>query len=115
MANNKITMNRGDTYTRTVNLLDSSGSAIDASGWTIYFTVRKFAADKSISSDSNALITKTIAGDVSGIQTLTLTSTQTNVNPGNYFYDIQIKKADSTISSSVADSFVINGDMTRAT
>lgn len=115
MANSEITINRGDTYTRNINLKDSAGDAIDASGWTIYFTVRKAFADISVSSDADALITKTVAGDVSGIQTLTLTSTQTNINPGSYLYDIQIKKSDDTISSSSAGSFVINGDITRAT
>ena len=111
MANDTITINRGDTYVRTINLLDSAGDPIDATGWTIYFTVRKNVADTSATSDTD----KTVAGDVSGIHTLTVSSTETNITPGNYFYDIQIKKADDTISSSSSASFVINGDITRST
>ena len=114
MANNIITINRGDTYSRTVNLKDSSGTLIDATGWTIYFTVRKNITDASISTDTDSIIHKTIAGDVSGVQTLLLTSTDTNVNPRSYFFDIQIKKSDDTIISSSAGSFVVNGDVTRA-
>lgn len=114
MANDIITINRGDTYSRTVNIIDSAGDPINASGWTIYFTVRKIPASNSSTSDTDAVINKTVAGDVSGIQTLTVTSTETNISPGNYFYDIQIKKSDNTISSSSASSFVVNGDITRA-
>lgn len=115
MVNTVITINRQDTYTRTINLIDSSGNPIDATGWIIYFTVRTTASVTSIIDDTNALITKTIAGDVSGVQTLTLTSTQTDVDPGTYKYDIQIKKTDDTISSSTAAAFIINGDISRST
>jgi len=114
MANDTITINRGDTYSRTINLLDSSGDAIDATGYTIYFTVRKNVVATSSSTDTDALISETIAGDASGIHTLTVTAAETNIDPGNYFYDIQIKKSDDTISSSTKASFIINGDVTRA-
>lgn len=114
MANNKITVNRGDTYARTINIKDADGVAIDATGWTIYFTVRKEVVDKSVSSDLDSLIYKQISGDASGSQSLVLTSSDTNINPGNYFYDIQIKKTDDTIASSVSETFVIAGDITRA-
>ena len=114
MANDTITINRGDTYSRTINLLDSAGDAIDATGYTIYFTVRKNVVSTSSSSDTDALISETIAGDASGVHTLTVTAAETNIDPGNYFYDIQIKKSDDTISSSTKASFIINGDVTRA-
>ena len=113
MANNIITINRGDTYSRTINIKDSDGVLIDATDWTIYFTVRKNVADSSVASDTNSIIHKTIAGDASGAHTLTLTSTETNISPRSYYYDIQIKKSDDTISSSTAGSFVVNGDITR--
>lgn len=115
MVINTITINRQDTYIRTLNLKDSNGDLIDATGWTIYFTIRKTVADTSIITDSDSVINKIISGDASGIQTLTITSAETNVNPGNYLYDIQIKKSDDTISSSASGSFIVNGDITRAT
>lgn len=110
-----IIINRQDTYTRTINLIDSNGDPIDATGWTIYFTVRTTASVTSITDDTSAVITKTVAGDISGIQNLTLTSTQTDIDPGTYKYDIQIKKSDDTISSSTPAIFIVNGDITRTT
>ena len=115
MANDTITINRGDTYTRTINLKDSSGNFIDATGWTIYFTVRKNVVAFSSSTDTDALIYKTISGDASGIHTLTVASTDTNKISGKYFYDIQVKKSDGTIESTDKALFIINGDITRAT
>lgn len=114
MANDTITINRGDTYSRTINLKDSSGTLIDATGYTIYFTVRKDSPANSSSTDTDAVITKTIDGDVSGVHTLTVSASETNFSPGNYLYDIQIKKSDNTIISSSSSSFVVNGDITRA-
>lgn len=115
MANDKITINRQDTYTRTINLVDSAGDPIDATGWTIYFTVRTAIPDTSIEDDTGASIAKEIAGDVSGIHTLLLTSSDTDISPMAYFYDFQIKKDDGTITSSNKAPFIVSGDITRAT
>lgn len=110
-----ITINRQDTYSRTVNIKDADGNLIDASGWTIYFTIRKHVAKTTTLTDTDSIVTKTIAGDASGIQTLTLTSDDTDVDPKTYIYDFQIKKGDGTISSSASAKFIISGDVTRAT
>jgi len=115
MVNTVITINRQDTYTRTINILDSAGSPIDATGWTIYFTVRLNVAPTSISDDTDSVITKVISGEASGIQTLLLTSSDTDVDPSTYIYDIQIKKTDGTINSSAKAPFIVNGDVTRTT
>lgn len=115
MVNTVITINRQDTYTRTINLIDSVGSPIDATGWTIYFTVRVDVAATSISDDTDSVITKVISGEATGIQTLLLTSSDTDIDPDEYVYDFQIKKSDGTITSSDTASFIVNGDVTRST
>jgi len=114
MAADTITINRGDTYSRTINLKDSSGTLIDATGYSIYFTIRKVVAATSASTDTDAIITKTISGEASGVHELTLTSSDTNVDAAKYLYDIQIKKSDNTIISSTSAYFVVNGDVTRS-
>lgn len=115
MVNNKISITRGDTYTRTINLKDAAGDLIDATGWTICFTVRIAIPDTSTTADVDAVIAKEIPGDVSGIQTLLLTSSDTDIEPASYFYDFQIKKDDGTITSSIRSLFIVSGDITRAT
>lgn len=109
-----ITLNRQDTYSRSVNIQDSAGDYIDCTGWTIYFTVRDNTPITSVTTDTGALISKTITGEASGIHTLTLTSEDTDVDPSTYLYDFQIKKGDGTISSSTKASFIVKGDITRS-
>jgi hypothetical protein len=113
MTDDTITINRQDTYVRTVNLKDENGTFIDATGWEISFTVRTSIAATSVEDDTGAIISKVIPGEASGIQTLTLTSTDTDIDPASYIYDFQVKKADDTISSSTRALFVVNGDVTR--
>jgi len=115
MTNDTITINRQDTYSRTVNIKDEAGAFIDATGWTIFFTVRTSVSKTSVSDDTDAAISKTIAGDVSGIQTLLLTSDDIDIDPKTYVYDFEIKKDDGTITSSIKADFIVNGDVTRST
>ncbi len=115
MADDTITINRQDTYARSIKLKDSNNNYINATGWTIYFTVRTAVASTATVNDTDAVIAKTISGESSGIHTLTLTDSDTDIDPATYLYDIQIKKSDDTISSSEYGNFVVAGDITRST
>jgi len=108
-----IEINRQDSFGDILSTRDDNGDLIDASGWTIYFTVRREVVDTSIYTDSDAVISVEIAGQSSGLHTLSLTPTQTNIEPGNYFYDVQVKKSDTDIESSGKKLFIVNGDITR--
>ena len=48
-----ITIKRGDTYNYTINIKNDLGVAIDASGWDIWFTVRKSAVTNTVVSDTD--------------------------------------------------------------
>lgn len=113
MVDNTITINRGDTYSKTFSFLDSDGNLFNATGWTAYFAVRRNKPNTSTSSDNDALISKTIPGTVSGETTFQLTSDNTNIDPGEYFYDFQINSPSSTVESTGPNSFVIVADITR--
>lgn len=65
----------------------SDSVAVDLTGWTIAFMAKKKASD----ADSAAVITATLGNTVptTGVATLTLTATQTNIDAGIYPYDIQ--------------------------
>ncbi|HUV84339.1 MAG TPA: hypothetical protein VMV86_01440 [Methanosarcinales archaeon] len=93
MLANIVDMNpifRGNKREYLLTFTDSGGSAVPITGWTIYFTVKKNYAD------TVAAISKdiTIHYDAPNGQTkILLTPTDTDIVPGNYFYDIQAKKA----------------------
>lgn len=107
----KIT--RGDTSEITARFVDSSGDAIDLTGGTVFFTAN---ATKAPTTDDAAVITKDITSfsdPTSGVQTITFSSTDTNITPGTYFYDIQFVSASGTVISNKADKLVISPDITR--
>ena len=115
MADDTITINRQDTYVRSIILKDSNNNFINATGYTIYFTVTATVPDTSTTDDTGAVIAKQIAGDSSGIHTLTLTEDDTDLDPETYLYDFQIKNAAGKIESTVRADFIISGDITRST
>jgi len=69
------------------------------SGATIYFTVKDNPFD-SDSDDSDATIKKDVTSHTTaatGLSTISLTDTDTNISPSNYFYSIRVKEIDDMI------------------
>ena len=95
--------------------LKSNDVALDITGWTVYFTVKpsKTSTDED---DSSAIITKdiTVHGDpTNGVTTITLSPSDTCVNPGKYYYDITVKKTDGTIKLIKEGFFTFNASCTK--
>lgn len=109
-----IRVKRNDTWTKTLDIVDCEDNLVDASGWTIYFTVRSTIPPTSKTDDNDAIIFKEIAGSSTGQHTLNLTKDDTDIDPKSYVFDIQIKMADDTIHSSETGVFVIQSDITRS-
>jgi hypothetical protein len=79
-----------DTKNYTVRLTQN-GVAVDISGWSIYFTVKTNFNDL----DASAVLSKNIlipsnAESQAGIAYLPLTSAETNLAIGTYYYDIKL-------------------------
>ncbi len=119
--NQNIEIKRGTTYPLTVTFLDANGDAIDLTGATVYFTAKLVESDI-IVDDSSAVITKDVtthldaAGSPSatlGITTITLTSADTTINPGNYFYDITVKYATGVVNTPIEGKLKIDGKPTN--
>ena len=112
----EIVINKGDSKTFNVTITNNA-SVLNITGYTVFFTVKK-NTNSDNSTDSDALISKTITSHTSptlGLTTISLSSTETSINPGAYVYDIQLKDGSGNITSSVADKFIVRGDVTRRT
>ena len=107
-----ITIKRGDTYNYNIIIKDGDGVAINTTGWTIWFTVRKNIVSNTIVSDSDALISKELSGTVTGIIPISLSYTETDLPVGSHYYDIQIKNLNGIHSSSTG-RFIVEADVTR--
>ncbi len=111
----KIEVIRGDTRTISATFTDSSGDALDLTGGTVFFTVN---SNNSPSDDSSASIEKDItsfSAPTSGVATFTLSSTDTNITPGNYWYDCQFVSPSGVVTSLKKQKFVVTSDITRRT
>lgn len=108
---------RGDTVNIDLTIKDSDGSALDITGYTFFFTAKENKSD----TDANALITKNVTthlkpdgtdGTSTGQSRITLSKTQTDVEIGNHYYDIQMRDTSSRITTLTADRFNVKQDIT---
>ena len=79
---------RGDTFPFTITFTDSSGSAIDITGFTYLLTVDP---DPDPSDATNNLFQNTpvVTDGPNGVITVTLTPAQADQTPDLYFFDLQ--------------------------
>jgi hypothetical protein len=108
-----LSVNRKNTQTYNLKITENS-VAKNIDGYTVKFTVKKNTNDLD-NDDIGAIISKTVeATSEVGIATVTLTSTDTDINPGTYFYDIKLKNPAGTwVKSSNVDKFIVNGVITN--
>lgn len=107
----EIEVIRGDDVTLTLTFTDKNGVIIDLTNSTVFFTVKRKVSD----TDANALISKTItsfAAPTTGVCTVSLTDTDTNLSSGVYYYDVQLVDATGLVSSIEKDKFVVIKDIT---
>jgi hypothetical protein len=111
-----ITIDRGQTYSGTITITQD-GAAKDITGYTIFFTVKKNTNDLDDTDDDKALISKNITSHTNaagGISLLSLTTSDTSINPGTYFYDIKLKNSEgSWVKYSATDKFTVRGVTTN--
>lgn len=111
----KLTIVKRDAVSFRLICKDSCGEAIDITGYTIYMTVKSLA---NISSgDSSATIQKIVTSHTDpthGITHIALTSTDTNVDAGEYYYDVQMKSPTGAVSSCISGKFEIIQDITAS-
>ena len=86
-----MTIQKGCPYSARLTTTDINGVVIDLTGKTVLFTVKKLRDFKA--TDVDALITETIVAHTtpaSGITTLSLDATQTDIPAGRYKGDCRV-------------------------
>lgn len=106
---------RGDTFLRTLSFVDESGTVIDITGWTIFFTVKDVDTEADGTSEISEEITSHTSPTEGLTQILIAAATMAALAPGDYFYDIQIKKADGTIFTILIGKLIVDADITLRT
>lgn len=114
IANANMEVKKGDTKPLTLYFTNENKTAIAITGWTIFFTVKKEIDDI----DDDAVIKKTITNHTdpeNGKSELKLSSSDTNIDSGNYLYDIQIKNTLGEIRTILEGIFTVTKDITQRT
>lgn len=101
---------RGDSYSIPVTF-----SGVDLTGSTVFFTIKPALTNDA--GDTTAVLTIEVTSHddpTNGHTIIPLSNTDTEIEPGEYYYDLQIKNG-STITSIPARKCKIYADVTRRT
>jgi hypothetical protein len=99
---------RGDSYSIPVSF-----SGINLTGSTVFFTIKPALTNDADDTTAVLAIEVTSHDDpTNGHTIIPLTSTDTEIEPGEYYYDIQIKNG-ATVTSIPARKVKIVADVTR--
>lgn len=107
----RISIIRRDDVQLEFTFTDSNNNAVDLTGSTVFLTVKRKRTD----TDAEALISKettSFSAPTTGVMTFDLTDQETNIAPGLYYFDVQLKDSSGLISSSVAGDFRVSQDIT---
>ena len=104
-----IFIDQGATFTTTVTVTDSSGSAVNLSGYSVAAQIRK-----TFLSASATAFTASISNASSGEITISLTPTQTAaLEAGRFVYDVVITASGGTKTRVVQGQVTVNPSVTR--
>ena len=109
----KLKIDRGTTYTRTLNY-SVNGEPASLVGATVRFTVKTSEYD-SDATDSSAVISKDVTdGTEDGVATITIEPSDTaTLEPGKYFYDIKVQDSTGNIFKVDEGTIELDGSPTN--
>ena len=106
-----IDLYKGDNYSWQFRFT-SAGVVENITGWTLYFTAKRYLSDP----DINAIIQKIVTthtDPTNGVTTVSMSHVETNALPvGTWFYDVQIKTAADEIYTVFKGQFKVWADVT---
>tara|TARA_R110000868_G_scaffold47483_1_gene155645 strand:+ start:763 stop:1095 length:333 start_codon:yes stop_codon:yes gene_type:complete len=108
-AYTEVLIEQGATFSTTVNVEDTSGSAVNLSGYSASSQMRK-----SYYSSTYSTIQASVTGTSNGEITLSMTSANTaNLAAGRYVFDLVITASDTTKTRVVEGIVVVSPGVTR--
>lgn len=105
-------IHKATDVTLSIHLFDKNGVDINLTNTTVYLTIKKNLDD----TDEDAIIAEQTTDHITpeeGLTEIDLSNADTNVDPGTYYYDIQIKHSDDTIQTIEFDKCVIKKKVTN--
>lgn len=107
----RLSIIRRDDVELDFTFTDINGDPVNLTGCTVFFTVKRRRTDV----DADALITEeetVFSAPATGVATLTLDRTQTDIPAGLYHFDVQLRDSANKISSSTVGTLRVTEDIT---
>ena len=99
----ELLIEQGATFSTTVNVEDTAGSAVN-----LYSYTASSRMSKSYYSTSNTIITSTVTGNANGEITLSMTAANTaNLTPGRSVFDLLITNTSTGIKTRVVEGIIV--------
>ena len=107
-----ICISRGDTVPWTFTIKDSSGTAVDITGFSFLLTVDP--SDEPADALSNLFqLTGTITDAVNGVVQFQMSAGQADQTPAVYYYDLQMTDGLAAIRTVAKGEFEFKQDITK--
>lgn len=114
MAGPSITRYRGDTVPDEFTVLDSNGSPVNLSGFTVTMTLDERQKPNDVSTQLYEL-TGTITNPTGGVVEFAPSTLQADQAPGTYYYDIQLIDGSSRIETICVGTYTYIQDIGKST
>lgn len=113
---NTLEIIRGDDKTFQLTFTDPNNDPIDITGWVIKFTVRDIVPATDVDSDTGAIIAIVVSSHTDpteGKTQIPITKVQSDIEPQDYYYDIQGLDTSNKRTTFVVGTFRVGYDITR--
>lgn len=113
-----ITLIKGDDRSIRFELIGEDGNPVDLTGSTVFFTAKSAFTDEDVAAAISVTVSSFTSEDddpTNGVVYIPLADTDTDVTAGEYYYDVQVKKADGTIVSIPYRKLKVIDDVTERT
>lgn len=112
-SNYDISVEQGTDYAATLTYKDSTGTAINITGYSARMQVRRKAASNnsylSLSSSSGITL-----GGAAGTVAIAISSASlAQVPAGNYVYDLELVSGAGVVTKLISGDFIVTGEVTR--
>ncbi len=107
-----VCRSRGDSFSDEFTVTTAAGAVVDISGAIFLLTVDP-EPDPTTSAANLFQLTGVITDASNGVFTMTPSTSQTDVTPDLYFYDIQMTDAGGVVRTIAKGEYLIEQDITK--
>lgn len=109
-----IICDQGATFSRVLTWKDSTGAAVDLTGYTARMQIRPEASSSTTTLSLTTENSRIALGGSAGTITLTIAATDTaGITAGNYVYDLELVSGAGIVTRLVMGAYTVRPEVTR--